>query len=258
MPIFGELPRSLQRNATNLRLGQDVPAMIVRPEKSDGLEPLLLWMHGRTVNKELDPGRYLRLMRRGIATCALDLPGHGERHDEEMHAPSAILDVVAQMVEEIDPILEDLRALGTFDPDRLAIGGMSAGGIVTLVRLCREHPFTCAAVEATTGNRAFGNAMDMFEPVLLNRMNAIDHLDGWREIPFLALHNQFDEWIDVASQRTFINALRARYEHPEIIEFHVYEQETGAPFEHSGFGRFAADAKSRQVEFLARHLRPTT
>jgi len=34
-------------------------------------------MHGRTANKELDPGRYLRLIRAGIAVCAIDLPGHG-------------------------------------------------------------------------------------------------------------------------------------------------------------------------------------
>lgn len=232
--------------------------MLVRPEVGEGLEPLFVWLHGRTASKELDPGRYLRLMRSGIAVCALDLPGHGERHDEAMHDPAAVLGIIEQMVDEIDPVLEDLRGMGIFDPDRIAIGGMSAGGIATLVRLCREHPFACAAVESTTGNRAFGNAMDLFEPVLLERMNAIDHLDGWREIPFLALHNRLDEWIDVTSQRTFIEALRARYEHPELVEFHVYEEATGAPFEHAGFGRFAADAKARQVDFLTRILRPQT
>jgi hypothetical protein len=31
--------------------------------------------------------------------------------------------------------------------------------------------------------------------------------------------------------------------------------ETGAPHEHSGFGRFAPDAKDRQTEFLVAHLR---
>ena len=78
MPTLGELPRSLKRNATHLHLGKVVPAMVVRPEEPTGSDPLLIWIHGRTTNKELDAGRYLRLMRRGIACCALDLPGHGE------------------------------------------------------------------------------------------------------------------------------------------------------------------------------------
>ena len=34
--------------------------------------------------------------------------------------------------------------------------------------------------------------------------------------------------------------------------------ETGAPYEHSGFGRLASDAKDRQVNFLVRHLRAAT
>jgi hypothetical protein len=31
--------------------------------------------------------------------------------------------------------------------------------------------------------------------------------------------------------------------------------ETGAPHEHSGFGKFASDAKDRQTNFLVKHLR---
>ena len=256
MPIIGALPQTLARNATTLRLADDVPAFLVRPERSDGPEPLFIWMHGRTATKELDPGRFIRLMRAGIATCSLDLPGHGERHDDALHAPEAVLDVIARMEQEIDPVLADLRAMGSFDPDRIAIGGISAGGIATLVRLCKPHDFAGAAVEATTGNRSFGDPTRFPDIELLSRMTALDHLDGWREIPLLALHNRLDEWIDVESQRIFIEALRARYEHPEQVEFHVYDEPTGAPFEHAGFGRFAADAKDRQVRFLERVLRP--
>ena len=258
MPTLGELPRSLKRNATHLPLGRDVPAMLVRPEQPTGRDPLLLWIHGRTTNKELDAGRYLRLMRRGIACCSLDLPGHGERHQAELHEPGRILEVIERMVEEIDPVLADLVATGDFDLDRLAIGGISAGGIVSLVRLTREHPFSAAAIEATTGNRAFSSDIVFPEPDRLERINVIDHLENWREIPLLALHSRHDEWIDAAGQEAFIDALRERYRDPSEIEFHVYEERTGAPHEHAGFGRFAADAKQRQVDFLVRVLRPET
>ena len=51
-----------------------------------------------------------------------------------------------------------------------------------------------------------------------------------------------------------METLRNRYEDPDLVAFHVYEERTGAPFEHAGFGRFAPDAKDRQVAFLRSHL----
>ena len=64
------------------------------------------------------------------------------------------------------------------------------------------------------------------------------------------LHNRHDAWIDIDGQHAFIRAMRDRYEDPEQIRMHVYEELTGAPFEHAGFGRFSADAKDRMVRFL--------
>ena len=54
-------------------------------------------------------------------------------------------------------------------------------------------------------------------------------------------------------QQEFIDTLRARYVEPENVEVIGYE-ETGAPFEHSGFGKHAANAKDQQRDFLVRHL----
>ena len=140
------------------------------------------------------------------------------------------------------------------DPTRIAIGGISAGGIVSLVRCCRDHPYSAICVEATTGNLAYRASSIFANPERLQRLDPIQHLADWRPVPLLALHNLMDEWIDVDGQRFFIEALRSRYPDPALIDFHVYERPTGAPYEHSGFGRFSADAKDRQTAFLARHL----
>jgi hypothetical protein len=51
----------------------------------------------------------------------------------------------------------------------------------------------------------------------------------------------------------FVETLRARGLAREVV-MHEFG-ETGAPHEHSGFGRFAAEAKDRQTEFLVRHVR---
>ncbi len=252
------LPSALQAAARWERLGSPgIPAMLVHPDWAGGAAaPALIWMHGRTVSKEIDPGRYLRLLRAGIGVCAVDLPGHGERLEPALQTPERTLDVVRQMVDEVDEVLESVAGFGIFDMDRVAIGGMSAGGMAALARLCRPHSFRCAAVEASSGSWGHQRHRAMFAgraPEDLARDEPVTNLDGWREIPVQAIHCRADTWVSFEGQSAFIDALRTRYADPALIEFVVYD-ETGAPFEHAGFGRFAADAKNRQRDFIARHL----
>jgi alpha-beta hydrolase superfamily lysophospholipase len=240
--IGGGLPTSVRERA-RFETFACVPALVVHPSFAPDAEgavtraPVLFWMHGRTANKELDPGRFLRLVRAGIATVSLDLPGHGAR----------------EMAVEIDSVVEAALATGWFDDTRLAIGGMSAGGMATLIRLCRAHTFRAACVECTTGSFAWQRNRAMFEPQRAARLDPIQHLDAWRAIPLLVLHNTLDAWVAVEGQREFVETLRARGLAREVV-MHEFG-ETGAPHEHSGFGRFAAEAKDRQTEFLVRHVR---
>lgn len=231
-------------------------------------------MHGRTANKELDPGRFLRWLRAGIATCSIDLPGHGERTWHGAHEPDASLKVIGQAVDEIDAVVEDLadpRFAGVFDLDRLAIGGMSMGGIVTLRRLCDPHPFVCAAVEGTTGwleglyfpeERGESTSprwVVQHERDAVSRVSAAAHLQSFRPIPLLSLHSEADRMMPFSVAKGFIDRLRAHYRavsaDPNLIEFKTW-QETGAPEEHIGFGRFSNDAKNMQTSFFVRELKP--
>lgn len=267
-PRFAKLPESLRDKSRSVRLGNDVPALIAHPDwESASPAPAVLWMHGRTVNKELDPGRYLRWIRAGIGAVALDLPGHGERYDKAYQGPEKTLDLIAQARAEIDGVLESVRELGKFDMDRLMIGGMSAGGMVTLSRLCSPHPFRGACVECTTGN-----LRDLYHPPAgtkgrpwpiehdpeeVARVDPLEHLDGFEPIPLLALHNEGDEMVPIDGQRRFLDALRTHYASrgadPSMVELHTFS-ETGAPGEHAGFGRHANDAKNLQLAFIRRVL----
>lgn len=271
-PSRETLPTALRANARWTTLGAShVPAMVVHPERA-AIEsdsgaaagapvPAILWMHGRTASKELDPGRYLRWMRAGIGVCAVDLPGHGERYEEALQDPTRTLEVVAAMVEQVDEVVAALESardeptspIGGFDTDRLAIGGISAGGMVALARLSRPHRFVCATVEATTGSWGWQRHRAMHHPSLSERLNPVWHLDRWRPIPILALHAEHDEWVPVDGQREFIDAVRLLHEHPTEVEFIVFGR-TGAPSEHIGFGRHTTEAKERQLEFLKRRL----
>lgn len=265
---FAQLPQSLQDRSKTMRLGDDVPALVAHPDPESGsIVPAVLWMHGRTVNKELDPGRYLRWIRAGIGAIALDLPGHGDRYEVSYQGPARTLDLITQATGEIDGVLDSIRTLGGFDMSRLIIGGMSAGGMVTLSRLCSPHPFLGACVEGTTGN-----LRDLYSPPPgmpgrpwpvehdrddVARLDPIQNLDGFRPIPLLALHNEGDEMVPIAGQRKFLDALRAHYESqgadPGMIELRTFH-DTGAPGEHAGFGKYANDAKNMQLAFIQRVL----
>ena len=252
--LDGVMPESLKAISETVRLGSDVPALLVRPEPDDGSPaPWILWMHGRTAHKELDPGRYLRLARAGIASCAIDLPGHGEREDAHETEPADALNIIEQMLGELDDVVQELGRRGGFDLQRAAIGGMSLGGMITLARLCRPHPFRAAIVEAASGNWSFQEQRQFQDQVAVADLDPIRHLANWREIPLLAVHCKADEWVFWEGQRAFLDALRTRSRKPELVEELVLEH-TGAPFEHLGFGKAANDVRLTEIDFLKRTI----
>jgi fermentation-respiration switch protein FrsA (DUF1100 family) len=122
-----------------------------------------------------------------------------------------------------------------------------------MVRLCRPHAFDCAMVECSIGSWRWQERRAMFDPARVASMDPIRHLEAWRDIPFLALHNELDEWVPAEGQREFVDALRGRSAHRDRITMHAYGP-TGAPNEHAGFGRFASDAKDRGTAFLSQWL----
>jgi len=267
----GQLPKALAERSrlVTLPIGEGVPALIAHPDDSTP-SGVIIWMHGRTVDKYLDPGRYNRLLRAGIAVCAIDLPGHGERvsllGQAEMHDPSTSLDVIAQASGEIDGILEQLPLVNeAIDVSRVAIGGMSLGGMVTLHRLGKPHSFRCASVEATSGNLRglyLGGPSSPEWPVkhseeAIARVDPLETIDSFRPIPLLALHSETDQMVPWEVQRVYLDRLRDRYGRegadPSWITVRTWP-ETGAPREHVGFGRVSHEAKTLQTEFLTQNL----
>lgn len=270
-----QFPRDLAAVARFARLGADVPVLLAHPDWKTPA-PVALWMHGRTAYKEMDPGRYLRWIRAGIAVCAIDLPGHGERPVAGAHDPEFSLTAIAQAAGEIDSIVEALaepRFHGVFDIDRMGIGGMSMGGIVTLRRLCEPHSFLCSAVEGTTGwleglyfpkeNGIGGSGAPRWvvkhNATEVAKVSAAQHLAGFRPIPLLMLHSEADRMMPFAVAKGFVDRLRAHYRalgaDELLVELKTWP-ETGAPEEHIGFGRVSNDAKNLQTAFFVKHMKP--
>lgn len=264
IPRFAQFPRALAERTRTATLA-GVPSLVAHPDW-ERPAPAVIWMHGRTATKELDPGRYLRWIRSGIAAIALDLPGHGERFDERLQRPESVLEVVETMLAEVDRVVDALAApeyANLIDHERLVIGGMSAGGMVTLRRLCEGHDFIAAAVEGTTGwleglfspSQGGGRGQWNVDPQgeQLRALDPTKHLAGFRPLPLLLLSTTTDRMVPYATVTNFLAALRAHYTaraaDPALIQHQAWS-DTGAPEEHAGFGRFGNDAKNAQIAFL--------
>lgn len=271
---FTRFPSELAAQARTVLLPGNIPALLIHPDWRTPA-PTMIWLHGRTANKELDPGRYLRWLRAGIAACAIDQPGHGQRADPLLQAPASTLTVMERSITEIDRVVESLgdpSFQGVFDLDRLGLGGMSLGGMVSLRRLCDDHPFIAASVECTSGwlnALYFPHESAIAEIRSLPRwpidhprekvaaLDPMAHLDSLRPVPLISMHSEQDRVVPWPVQRRFLAALGAHYRtrpSPPPISI-VTWPETGAPEEHSGFGRVSNDAKTLQTEFLRTHLR---
>lgn len=265
---FAEFPKYLSERARRVTLG-GVPAMVALPdEAASGPVPAVLWLHGRTASKEMDPGRYLRWVRAGFAAVAVDLPGHGERLDLSMQQPSRTLDVLERMLGEIDGVVEGTRGVAGIDAARLGIGGMSLGGMVTLRRLCDPHPFKAASVEGTCGwlegmyfPAEFGFAV---RPWIVDhprervqRLEAMSHLNAMKPVPMLVLHSEADEMVPWEAQQRYVDALRVHYTangvDADLVRVKTWLT-TGAPREHIGFGTKSNEAKNLQTEFFSESL----
>ncbi|MCK6478317.1 MAG: alpha/beta fold hydrolase, partial [Phycisphaerales bacterium] len=256
---FSQFPKDLATRSRSLKLGAaGVPTLLAHPDWQSPA-PVMLWMHGRTVNKELDPGRYLRWIRAGIAAVAIDLPGHGERFDPRLQEATGTLDMLEQALGDVDQVLDALARsewAAFFDFTRVGIGGMSAGGMVTLRRLCDPAPgslpngFAAAAVEGTTGwleglyyPEKAGLPRPVQQPIehpvdRLARLDPMRNRQRMKPLPMLVLHSQADEVVPWAGMSVFIERLKAHYRQqgadPSMIQVVTWTS-TGAPQEHAGF-----------------------
>jgi dipeptidyl aminopeptidase/acylaminoacyl peptidase len=139
--------------------GNDVHGLLIRPAgyRLGKRYPTVLWIHGGPValdGHRLEPGgdAMMRqwLAAQGYAVLAVNYRGSSGRGMD--YATTIAADWGNKEVKDLDAAVDHAIATGVADPDKLAVGGWSYGGILTDFLIVREPRFKAAMSGAGEGN----------------------------------------------------------------------------------------------------------
>lgn len=241
--------------------GQRAHGFVVTPP-GEGPFPLVMWVHGGPtwLYKDHWNPDVQALVDQGFAVGMVNYrgsTGYGATWRDAI-----IGNIGFPEVEDVVAGLDDLIAGGVADPDRVAIGGYSWGGYITLLAL-GLHPDRWAAgvagvpvgdyfasyEDSSPALQAYDRALlggSVYEvPDLVRERSPITHVDRVRAAA-LVLVGENDTRCPVRQAMNYVEALRARGSEVEL-----YRYDTG----HSSF---VVDEEVRQarvfLEFLRKHV----
>ncbi|AMB93720.1 alpha/beta fold hydrolase [Aerococcus sanguinicola] len=125
-------------------LGQVPLLELVQEDRKNDCLPLVVYYHGWQSRKELNLTAGRRLAKAGYRALLPDAENHGERYRKYSKIPSMTFwQSIQANLFEFGFIVDHFQQLGLAD-DRLAVAGVSMGGITTCALLC-QHPEIQAA-----------------------------------------------------------------------------------------------------------------
>ena len=197
------------------RLGA-APALIARPSAARLPLPTVLWFHGFTAGKATHRPELTMLAEAGFLAVGLDAAGHGERRPADFDAlfggtddenEQTFYSLVAETVVEVPGIFDLLCAEGVADEARLAVAGVSMGGMITYGATAAD-PRIRAAVAL------------LASPEWPHPASPHQEIDRFFPTALLSITAGRDETVPAAAARAFHTDLEARYrEHPERLRY---------------------------------------
>ncbi len=176
--------------------GARVPAVFLLPPTGGAPAPASLLLHGYSASKDLmieTAGR--ALLRRGMASLAIDLPMHGERDepaDESLFRnPIGLVRHWQSALEECRLALRYLAERPEIDRTRLALIGYSLGAFLGVIVAERE-PSVRAVVLAAGGDLPAGVPFAPLIRSVVDPIKAVRKLGGR---PLLMINGRLDHTI---------------------------------------------------------------
>jgi hypothetical protein len=193
---------------------EQVPAVLLLPDASFAGRPApaAVLLHGYSSRKEQmaqDVG--VGLLRRGIASLAIDLPLHGERSGDvdvrSARNPLALAQSWRRAQADGRLALGYLGARPEVDPSRLAMVGYSMGSFLG-VTIAADAPAVRALVVAAGGDLPTGTPMERLVRTVADPLRAVRRFDGR---PLLMVHGRRDGTVrPEQAQRLFDAAMEPK------------------------------------------------
>ncbi len=186
--------------------GERVPAVLLLPEAPSPV-PASLLLHGLSLDKErMADMAGVALLKRGIASLALDLPLHGERGGNRNPAsPGNPFEMVARWRSALDEsalAISYLAGRPDVNRSRISVVGYSLGAFIGL-KVASGNPHVSSVVLASGGDLPeyvpfIGFVRAVADPIKMAR-----NLKGR---PLLMLHGRYDRAVTPAQAERLFNA----------------------------------------------------
>ena len=188
-----------------------VPGTLLVPQAA-GPVPAALLIHGYSSHKEqMEESVGKALLRRGVASLAIDLPLHGTRRDPSARAgmsePLELIRHWRLAVQETRLAIHFLRARAEVDAERVAVVGYSLGSFLATL-LASEERSVRAVVVAAGGDLPSGIPFAALARTVVDPLKAVRKLKGR---PLLIVHGRRDRTVlPEQAQRLFDAAQEPR------------------------------------------------
>jgi fermentation-respiration switch protein FrsA (DUF1100 family) len=175
--------------------GDAVPAILLLPDAAEPAPGALL-LHGYSSRKEHMADNVGRaLLEEGIASLAVDLPLHGDRHDplqaQSARNPLAVVRLWRTGLKEAGLAARYLGARGEVDAARLGVAGYSLGSFLA-VQLAAGDPKVRAVVVAAGGDLPAGTPLATVARTVADPLRAVRKL---APRPLLMVHGRDDRTV---------------------------------------------------------------
>jgi fermentation-respiration switch protein FrsA (DUF1100 family) len=184
-----------RRVVLSIEDGEQVPAILLLPTTRQPT-PAVLLLHGYSSRKErMSEAIGMSLLRRGIASLAIDLPLHGERYGEveslSYRNPFELVQRWRLAIMEARLGLRFLAEHPAIDGARLALVGYSLGSFLGVI-VAAQEPLVRAVVLAAGGDLPTRLPFAAIIRTVADPLRAIRKLSGR---PLLMVNGRFDRTV---------------------------------------------------------------
>ncbi len=187
------------------RNGESIPAVMLLP-KAPGPVAVSLLLHGLSLDKEhMSEMAGSALIRRGIASVALDLPMHGERSKGKTVSTDSPFEMVTRWREALDEaglVLRYLAGRPDLDASRISLLGYSLGAFIGL-KVASANPLVSSVVLAAGGDLPEQTPFISLVRAVADPIKMARNLKGRR---LLMLHGRYDRAVTPAQAERLFKA----------------------------------------------------